>query len=157
MSNSGLVSFATGAEVLSYIGAGTGSGSVESITVAAGALIDVSGDTTITTSGTVTVGVDLSELTDMTATMVGTDEFVVLDSSAQRRKAANEIGLSIFSNDSGFGTGNVSNTGTPVNNQIAIWTNATTIEGDSDLTFDGSNLTTTGVINASGGNINRME
>jgi len=34
--------------------------------------------------------------------------------------------------------GNVSNTGTPVNNQLAIWTNATTIEGDGDLTYDGT-------------------
>ena len=34
--------------------------------------------------------------------MVGTDEFIVLDSGAERRKAANEIGLSIFSNDAGF-------------------------------------------------------
>jgi len=34
--------------------------------------------------------------------MVGTDEFIVLDGGADRRKAANEIGLSIFSNDSGF-------------------------------------------------------
>jgi hypothetical protein len=36
------------------------------------------------------------------------------------------------------GGGNVSNTGTPANNQIAIWTDATTIEGDSALTFDTS-------------------
>jgi protein involved in ribonucleotide reduction len=56
-------------------------------------------------SGGVTLNVDLSELTDMTATMVGTDEFIVLDNGADRRKAANEIGLSIFSNDSGFITG----------------------------------------------------
>ena len=42
----------------------------------------------------------------MTATMVGTDEFIVLDSGAERRKAANEIGLSIFNNDAGF-TSNV--------------------------------------------------
>lgn len=34
------------------------------------------------------------------------------------------------------GGGNVSNTGTPVNNQVAVWTDATTIEGDSALTFD---------------------
>ena len=34
------------------------------------------------------------------------------------------------------GTGNVSNTGTPVNNQLAVWTNSTTIEGDAGLTFD---------------------
>jgi hypothetical protein len=38
------------------------------------------------------------------------------------------------------GGGNVSNTGTPLNNQIAIWTNATTIKGDSELTWDGDTL-----------------
>ena len=55
-----------------------------------------------------TLTVDLSQLTDMTATMIGTDKFIVLDGSSDRRKAANEIGLSIFNNDSGFTT----NTGT---------------------------------------------
>lgn len=34
------------------------------------------------------------------------------------------------------GGGNVSNTGTPLNNQIAIFTDATTIEGDTAFTFD---------------------
>ena len=58
-------------------------------------------------SGSVTLNVDLSELTDMTAAMVGTDEFIVLDNGADRRKAASEIPLSIFNNDSGF----TSNTG----------------------------------------------
>ena len=48
------------------------------------------------------VSLDLSELTDMTQTMIGSDEFIVLDNSAERRKAASEIGLSIFNNDSGF-------------------------------------------------------
>jgi len=57
------------------------------------------------TSGSVAITLDLSELADMTQTMVGTDEFIVLDNGAERRKAANEIGLSIFSNDSGFITG----------------------------------------------------
>lgn len=47
---------------------------------------------------------------------------------------------------SGIGGGNVSNTGTPANNQIAVWTDATTIEGDSELTWDGDtlNVNTTG-------------
>lgn len=36
------------------------------------------------------------------------------------------------------GGGNVSNTGTPVDNQLAIWTSATVVEGDSALTFDTS-------------------
>jgi hypothetical protein len=38
----------------------------------------------------------------------------------------------------GGGGGNVSNTGTPANNQIAVWTDATTVEGDAALTFDTS-------------------
>jgi hypothetical protein len=38
------------------------------------------------------------------------------------------------------GGGNVNASPTPVNNQLAIWTDATTIEGDADLTFDGTNL-----------------
>ena len=37
------------------------------------------------TSGTVTVTVALSELTDMTAAMVGTDEFIVLEVTGPMR------------------------------------------------------------------------
>jgi len=87
-------------------GYSTTTGTVTSVGVTAG--VGLSGGGTITTSGTVTLTVDLSELTDMTVPMVGTDEFIVLDAGADRRKAANEIGLSIFNNDSGFTT----NTGT---------------------------------------------
>jgi len=36
--------------------------------------------------------------------------------------------------------GNVSNTGTPLDNQIAIWTNSTTIEGVTNLTYDGTDF-----------------
>jgi hypothetical protein len=62
----------------------------------AGALIDVgaAGE-----GATPSIAVDLSEATDMTEAMVGTDEFIVLDASSQKRKAANEINLSIFNND----------------------------------------------------------
>jgi len=69
-------------------------------------------DGSISTSGTITL--DLSELTDMTAAMTGTDEFIVLDSGAERRKAANEIGLSIFNNDAGFtsNSGDITNVST---------------------------------------------
>ena len=55
-------------------------------------------------NSTFAVSLDLSELADMTQTMIGTDEFIVLDNGAERRKAANEIGLSIFNNDAGFTT-----------------------------------------------------
>ena len=60
---------------------------------------------TVTTSGNLSL--TLNALPDMTSGMVGTDEFIVLDNSIQQRKAANEIGLSIFDNDAGF----TSNTG----------------------------------------------
>ena len=40
----------------------------------------------------------------------------------------------------GGGTGDVAKVGTPADNQLAIWTNSTTIQGDSNLTWDGSNL-----------------
>ena len=40
----------------------------------------------------------------------------------------------------GGGSGDVSVSGTPANNQLAIWTDASTIEGDASLTFDGQNM-----------------
>ena len=40
----------------------------------------------------------------------------------------------------GGGTGDVAKVGTPADNQLAVWTNSTTIQGDSNLTWDGSNL-----------------
>jgi len=39
--------------------------------------------------------------------------------------------------------GDVSVSGTPVDNQLAIWTGASTIEGDGELTYDGNVLTCT--------------
>jgi hypothetical protein len=57
----------------------------------AGNLLDLSGST---------FNVDLSELTDMTDAVVGgTDELVLLDNGAQRRKLFSEVGLSSFNND----------------------------------------------------------
>ena len=83
-------------------GFSTTTGTVTSVQVTPGTGLDGGG--TITTSGNLDVTLDLSELTDMTATMTGSDEFIVLDSGAERRKAASEIGLSIFNNDAGFTT-----------------------------------------------------
>lgn len=72
-------------------------------------------------NGAVTLAVDLSQLTDMTSSMVGTDEFIVLDGGEDRRKAANEIPLSIFNNDAGFGVGDIT--------QIAITSTDASITG----------------------------
>lgn len=51
---------------------------------------------------TFAVSLDLSELADMTQTMLNTDEFIVLDSSVGKRKQASEIGNSIFNNTAGY-------------------------------------------------------
>jgi len=41
-------------------------------------------------------------------------------------------------------------TGTPVNNELAIWTSSSGLEGDSSITWDGSELNITGDIAVSG-------
>ena len=145
----------TSGQVLTTNGSGTLSfttptnGTVTSVGITAGALIDVS-NSPITTSGNITVAVDLSELTDMTATMLGTDEFVVLDASVQRRKAANEIGLSIFNNDVGFTT----NTGT-VTSVAITGTDGIDVDSGSPITTSGtitlglSNIPNTSLANSS--------
>jgi hypothetical protein len=75
--------------------------------VVAGTLLDGGG-----TSGDVTLNVDLSELPDMTAAVVGSsDELVILDSGVQSRKLISEITLSDFSNDLGNYGGWTSNVG----------------------------------------------
>lgn len=104
--------------------------------VSEGALIDVTH--TPGEGSTATIAVDLSELTDMTATMVGTDEFVVLDASAQRRKAANEIGLSIFNNDANFSTttGTVTSVGITAGSGIDVSGSPVTSSGNITVSIE---------------------
>lgn len=56
----------------------------------------------------------------------GQDNFVLTYDNA-----TGEIGL-----ETAISGGNVNNSGTPLENQIARWINATTLEGGTDLTFD---------------------
>jgi len=70
----------------------TNVGTVTEVTVGTG--LDVTNGTT-----TPALSLDLSEFTDMTADMVETDEFIVLDNGAERRKAINEIKSTLFSNN----------------------------------------------------------
>ena len=82
------------------------------------------------------LSLDLSEFTDMTQTMVGSDEFIVLDNGAERRKAASEIGLSIFSNDAGFITSGSLPT---VNNSTITFSAGTGLTGGGTITLNQSN------------------
>jgi hypothetical protein len=50
----------------------------------------------------------------------------------------------------GGGGGDVTKVGTPVDNQVGVWTGDGTIEGSAALTFDGSTFSTTGAISATG-------
>ena len=84
-------------------------------------------------SGTTTLALDFSELSDMTADISGTTEFIVQNSTTESRKAASEIKLSNFNNDSGWttATGTVDTSGTPVANDFARFTDANTVAGRS--------------------------
>lgn len=98
-SASGSLSYNASTGVFSFTDTDT-VGTVTSVSVGTG--LDVSNGTT-----TPSISLDLSELTDMTADVVGAnDELILLDSGAERKKAINEFKLSQFNNDQGW-TSNV--------------------------------------------------
>jgi len=74
------------------------------LTMSTSAGLDGSATFTANQAGNTTfaVSLDLSELADMTQTMSNTDEFIVLDSSVQKRKQASEIGNAIFANTANY-------------------------------------------------------
>lgn len=74
------------------------------LTLITAAGLDGGGTFSANQAGNTTFGLslDLSELADMTQAMLSTDEFIVLDSSVQKRKQASEIGNSIFNNTAGY-------------------------------------------------------
>ena len=96
--------------------------------VTAGSLLDGGG-----TSGSVTLNVDLSELTDGTAAIVPTsDEIVYLDAGSQKRKLFSEI----------FGNNAYNSTTIPTNNnQLTNGNGYTTCTGDITSVTAGSGLT----------------
>lgn len=53
------------------------------------------------------------------------------------------------------GSGDVSKVGTPVDNQVGVWTGDGTIEGTTGLTYDGSNFQLTGDIGATASRITK--
>ena len=103
-SASGDISYNSGTGVFSFTDSDT-IGTVTSVSVGTG--LDVSNATT-----TPSISLDLSDLTDMTAAVVGTqDELILLDNGAERRKLISEITLSDFNNDLGNYGGWTTNVG----------------------------------------------
>ena len=105
VSDGGVLKYRTGAQVRSDIGAGTGNGSVTSVGVSAGT--GLSGGGTVTTSGTISLALDLGELT-VGGTLVGTDYLIAENGGVDNRQLVSSIPLSIFNNNLGW----TSNTGT---------------------------------------------
>lgn len=94
-------------------------------------------------SGGVTLNLDFSELTDMTGDISGTTEFILQNGSTESRKAASEIKLSNFNNDSGWTSnagditsvqvsstdGSISGTGTGTTGAVSFDLEVATIDG----------------------------
>lgn len=95
----------------------------------------------VTANGaTTTEDVTVNNLT-ITNIAAGTDNTVVI-LSGSNLLATDEIDGRVW------GATLVGTTGTPANNQLAIFTDANTVEGVSDVTYDGSTLTIAGDIDS---------
>ena len=113
---------------------------VESNLTFDGSTLTVTGDTSITgdttlgnaSSDTVTFNAKNIVLTNVGA-MGGTDDTVLVYNGSSI--VTDEIDPKVWAGDL------VDYTGTPANNQVAIWTDTDTLEGDSGLTFNGNTLT----------------
>ncbi len=120
------------------------------LTMATTAGIDGSATFTANQAGntTFTVGLNLSELADMTQTMLGTDEFIVLDSSVQKRKAASEIGNAIFDNTAGY----ITSASLPtVSNAVITIAAGTNLTGGGNFSLNQASAETITVNMATGG------
>ncbi|MBV1929116.1 MAG: hypothetical protein KUG81_06345, partial [Gammaproteobacteria bacterium] len=102
---------------------------------------EVDGNTTKTSNATHT-----GDVTGSTALTIATDavDLPMLSATGTASSSTYLRGDNTWASIAGGG--DVSKVGTPVNNQVGVWTGDGTLEGDADLTFNGVDLTTTGDI-----------
>ena len=74
---------------------------------------------------------------------------VTVDDSGTLFSNNASCGFLIFGSGAGSGGGDVTKVGTPVNNEIGVWTGDGTIEGDTNLQWSGSTLSITGTVDTS--------
>lgn len=108
-----------------------------------GTTLTVSADLNVT--GNTTLGNDAGDTiiingrTQATNLGTGTDNTVLILDSSNNVKT-DEIDSRVW------GTSLVDYTGTPADNQVAVWTDVNTVEGDSRVTFDGNEFRIEGVL-----------
>jgi len=109
-----------------------------------GSTLTVTGDASIT--GNTTLGNANSDTVTLNGVAAGVDNTVLVLNSSNVIKT-DEIDSRVW------GSSLVDVTGTPSDNQIAVWTDADTVEGTSNLTFNGTQLYVGGDIQINGNDI----
>ena len=120
----------SGTQLTIATSATTNTGTVTSVGITDGYLIDSSGTNPVTTSGNIQVDVDLSELTDMGATLSTSDEAVILDVSETGKDQAKRITWAEVISDLNLATG------ASVNNSTITLTAGNFIGGGGSFTLN---------------------
>ncbi len=116
----------------------------------AGTAVTFDGDTklatfpaSVTVTNTLTAGTSIS-LAQGAGIVLDSNSITGIDDSGEFTDDDSHIMTSAAVQDKilgyGYGTGDVNITGTPADNQIATFTNSTTVEGSSNLTYGGTAL-----------------
>ena len=140
--------------VLDITGNITLSGTVDGIDIATDVAANTAKITNATHTGQVTGATALSlavtAITDQPAAgvVVGADTLIINDGGVLSEVTATQ--LATFTNAT---AGDVTKVATPVDNEIGVWTGDGTIEGDTNLTWDGSILIVTGNLSVSGSTV----
>ena len=127
-------------------------GTVTSVGITDGYLMDTTGTNPITSSGTFTLNVDLSELTDMTQTITTSDEAVVLDVSETGKDQGKRKRWAEIISDLNIATGSIPT----VNNNTITISAGTGMSGGGSFTLNQNSnetitLTNAGVTSVSAG------
>jgi len=113
-------------------------------------------DAVTSATDTVTYNLQLQDLPDMTETWVAADEFIVLDGTAQKRKAGNEIPINLLgtpSADLAMGSNKITGLTDPTLAQDAATKNYVDAATVGLLEFKGGFNATTGVIDGGSSNL----
>ena len=119
-------------------------GTVTSVGITDGYLMDTTGTNPITSSGTFTLNVDLSELTDMTQTITTSDEAVVLDVSETGKDQGKRKRWAEIISDLNIATGSIPT----VNNNTITISAGTGMSGGGSFTLNQNSNETITLTNA---------